>query len=168
MMFLGSIYIMGSISPYISSYFNVTTSQTQLLLPSLIIIQTLVMAFGAQLTQRLPSKVLMSIAGSIAIASSLSASFVPSNCFPLFAMLFAGGLGICCGLSYTLPIRLGWKAYPERSGLVSGIIIGGFGFGSLLFTYMGTKIVNPNNLGLTSSINDAGEEVMAFPESVAN
>ena len=38
MMFCGTVYIIGSISPYLASYFNVSTSQTQLLLPSLIIV----------------------------------------------------------------------------------------------------------------------------------
>ena len=109
----------------------------------------------------------MSLGASIAVACTLSASYVPRTCFPLFALLVSGGLGICNGLSYSVPIRLGWKAIPERSGLVSGLIIGGFGFGSLLFTYMATQIVNPNNLSQISSINEAGEDISVFPEAVA-
>ena len=34
----GSVYIIGSISPYIASYYQVSTSHTQLLLPSAILL----------------------------------------------------------------------------------------------------------------------------------
>ena len=88
----------------------------------------------------------MALGGTIATVSALLASFAPRTCFPLFAASLTGGLGICIGLSYTTPIRLGWQAMPERSGLVSGLIIGGFGLGSLIFTQLGTAIMNPNNL----------------------
>ena len=47
MMFCGSVYITGSISPYIASYHMVGTSQAQMLLPLLIVIQTIIMPFGA-------------------------------------------------------------------------------------------------------------------------
>ena len=74
-----------------------------------------------------------------------------------------GGMAVCNGLGYMLPVRLEWKVYPEHSGLVSGIIIGGFGLGSLIFTYGATLIVNPDNL--TSVISKDG--LISFPESVA-
>ena len=86
------------------------------------------------------------MAGIIATLSASLASIVPRTNFPLFAAILTGGLGLCIGLSYTTPIRLGWKAMPERTGLVSGLTISGFGLGSLIFTSLGTMIINPQNL----------------------
>ena len=111
---------------------------------------------------------MMALGGGVAVVFTMAASFVPRTCFPLFAVLIAGGMGICNGLSYTVPIRLGWKAMPERSGLVSGLIIGGFGFGSLIFTYLSTAIVNPDNISqIVVGQTATGEDILAFPESVA-
>ena len=77
---------------------------------------------------------MMALGGGIGVLCTLASSFVAPDNFILFYILLSGGLGVCNGLSYTVPIKLGWKAMPERSGLVSGLIIGGFGFGSLIFT----------------------------------
>ena len=108
----------------------------------------------------------MMLGATCAIVGVLMASLVPVGNFTLFAMLYAGSLGACNGLSYTVPIKLGWQAYPENSGLVSGLIIGGFGLGSLVFTYLATLIVNPDNLNQTELIAPDGVAYMTFPESV--
>lgn len=163
MMSCGSIFTIGSISPYIASYFYVSTTQTQLLLPSAILLCSLVTPFGGQLTGRIPSHWQIALSGAISITCMLLASFVPRTFFLGFAMLFVFGMAVCNGLGYIVPIRLGWKVFPERPGLVSGIIIGGFSFGALIFTYASTLLVNPDNLNL--EINENGK--MVFPETVA-
>jgi len=76
----------------------------------------------------------MALSGAISIMCVLLASFVPITSFLAFAVLFVSGQAICNGLSYMVPIRLGWKTYPESPGLISGIIIGGFSLGALVFT----------------------------------
>ena len=40
----------------------------------------------------------------------------------------------------------GWLWFPNSPGLVSGIIIGGFGCGGLIFDNMFTHLINPDNL----------------------
>lgn len=166
MMVCGSIYMMGSISPYLASYYQVTISQTQVLLPLLTVLITIVMPFGAQIAEKLQSKTMLLIAGSIATTCAGLASLLPRSGFYLFAALLIGGLGFCIGLSYTSPIKLGWTAMPERSGMVSGLIIGGFGLGSLVFTQLGTLIINPDNLSQVTISHDS-ETMEVFPEVVA-
>ena len=126
------------------------------------------MPFGAQLGERLQAKTVLLLAGAIATLSAGLASLVPRDCFALFAALMTGGMGLCIGLSYTTPIKLGWKAMPERSGMVSGLIIGGFGLGSLIFTQLGTMIINPDNLSqITVTDSATNMTTEAFPEVVA-
>jgi MFS transporter, OFA family, oxalate/formate antiporter len=36
--------------------------------------------------------------------------------------------------------------FPDKKGLVTGIVLCGFGFGGLVFGLIATKIVNPNGL----------------------
>lgn len=58
-----------------------------------------------------------------------------------------------------MPIYNGWRYYPNNKGLVSGIILAGFGFGAFIFNFVSTAIVNPNN------VSDVGGY---FPKSVAD
>lgn len=48
---------------------------------------------------------------------------------------------------------MSWKAFPKRSGFVSGIVVGGFGLGGLIFSYLSVKLVNPWNLSQTTDEN---------------
>ena len=75
----------------------------------------------------------MAIGGIICVSSMLLATLIPRDSFKAFFVLFVGGQGINAGLCYMVPIQLGWKTFPERTGLISGIIIAGFGLGALIF-----------------------------------
>ena len=64
--------------------------------------------------------------------------------FLVFAILYAFGFGICNGLTYMVPMHHGWLWFPDKPGLISGIIIGGFGFSAFIFAPIATQLVNPN------------------------
>ena len=59
-------------------------------------------------------------------------------------MLYGLGFGICNGLTYMIAIYHAWLWFPSSPGLISGLIIGGFGFGALLFNPIAASIVNPD------------------------
>ena len=54
--------------------------------------------------------------------------------------------GIGCGTCYMVPLICGWEWYPDSKGLVTGITLGGYGFGSFIFSHISTELVNPDNL----------------------
>ena len=91
------------------------------------------MPIGGCLAQRMPARLLMAIGGIICVGSMLLATLVSRDSFMAFFILFVGGFGILEGLCYMVPIQLGWKTVSKRSGLISGIIIAGFGAGALIF-----------------------------------
>ena len=91
------------------------------------------MPIGGYLAQRMSSRLLMAIGGIICVSSIILATLVSRDSFMAFFVLFVGGNGILEGLCYMVPIQLGWKTFPERSGLISGIIVAGFGLGALIF-----------------------------------
>ena len=75
----------------------------------------------------------------ILMAITITSSFYP------FLALFSIGFGFCNGLTYMVPMQHGWLWFPERPGLISGIIIGGFGIGTFVFSLVTKAIVNPDN-----------------------
>lgn len=77
---------------------------------------------------------------SLAFMSIMVKSFYP------FMLLFAAGFGLNNALNYMVPMHHGWLWFPQNPGLVSGIIIGGFGIGTLVFSQVCTAIVNPDNI----------------------
>ena len=65
--------------------------------------------------------------------------------FPVFALLYVFGFGFNNALTYMVPIHHAWLWFPERPGLVSGILISGFGIGALIFNTVCLYLVNPQN-----------------------
>ena len=65
--------------------------------------------------------------------------------FLLFCVFYILGFGVTNAMTYMVPVHHGWLWFPERPGLVSGLIICGFGFGALIFNNVSRMIVNPDN-----------------------
>lgn len=69
-----------------------------------------------------------------------------------------------------LPFNSCYLYMPHRKGLVSGVIVGGFGFGSTAFIWLIYSIVNPNNEKPTDLIDGVkyfSKDVCdRFPESL--
>jgi len=65
--------------------------------------------------------------------------------FWLFVVLYGLIMGIGCGSTYMIPLVCAYEYFPNRKGLVTGIIVGSYGLGSSIFNLLATKIVNPNN-----------------------
>ena len=56
--------------------------------------------------------------------------------------------------------------FPDRKGLVTGIIVGSYGLGSFIFNLVATKIVNPT--GASADIRTPDPNLTLFHPSVAN
>jgi MFS transporter, OFA family, oxalate/formate antiporter len=65
-----------------------------------------------------------------------------------FIMSFSVLVGIGLGLAYIAPMDAAWKWYPQSKGLVTGIILSGFGTGGFFLNILGSHIANPDNLSL--------------------
>jgi MFS family permease len=76
------------------------------------------------------------------LAVSLS-SLVKS--FELFLVLYAGLYGMGYGIVYIIHMKLAWTFFPERKGMMSGIILMFYSIGAFLFIQLTSMIANPNN-----------------------
>lgn len=82
-----------------------------------------------------------------------------------FVLIYGCFFPFGVGLLYWPPIICSWEWFPNRKGLISGIVIGSFGFGSSIFSFLTRNIVNPNNVKITIDPS-TGEKY--FQPDVAN
>ena len=75
----------------------------------------------------------MAFGGIICASTMILSTLVSRDSFMAFFVIFVGGQGLNLGFCYMVPVQLGWKTFPARTGLMSGIIIAGFGLGALTF-----------------------------------
>ena len=124
-------------------------------LPIIVLTSTIAMPFGPKLLQKLEKvfdqaeRIIIIIAMTIALFGLTMATFISANggekSFTAFTVVYSVSFGICNGLSYTIPLKVGWDHFPNSKGLVSGLIIGGFGLGSFIFGLISTLLINPKN-----------------------
>jgi MFS family permease len=80
-----------------------------------------------------------------------------------YALQFPMGIG----LVYYTPIVCCWEWFPEKKGLVTGIIVAGFGFGAFFFGFISTAILNPDDLSSNIVPPDSVSMDRLYPEEVA-
>jgi len=71
------------------------------------------------------------IGGFIAILGVQLA--ITSNSWTVFRFAFPISIGTGNGLVYSLILFKAWKFFPGKEGVISGIIIAGFGVGGYVF-----------------------------------
>ena len=113
MFVLGTISLVGSIQPYFASYFRISANTTQILFPTILVINTLVIPFGGQLAQKIKPRTLIAVAGSILVSCLILSSLADRDQFIRFYILYSVGYGVSGGLSFIIPIKLAWKSFPN-------------------------------------------------------
>ena len=147
MIFPGSVYITGVIGTYIQSYYQIpkTNNIVADLLPFCLFMNMFVMPVGSYFAQKnVNPRLMIIIGGCIAFPCFIIASFMKD--FTPFAIFYVLGFSINQGIVYMVPVHHGWLWFPNNPGLVSGIILGGFGLGSLIFDNVLRVLVNPDDL----------------------
>jgi len=61
-----------------------------------------------------------------------------------YLSLYTGMNGLGCGICYMVPLICAWEYFPEKKGLMTGIIIGSCAFASFIFAPISSHLVNPN------------------------
>ena len=162
MMYLGSQFLVANIAPYINSYFeDCTTAESQTLLPIGTTVGMFSNFFGSLFFKRrlIHPKLFLLLFGSIGISGFYFSSYCVS--WTSFKYLFSISLGLTGGSTYMAAVSIAWQYFPGKEGTISGVIIGGFGIGSFLFTYLSTILVNPKE------VDSDMEALKPFPREVA-
>ena len=101
------------------------------------------MCFGGYVVEKIGARGSVALGGYIIALGSLLSSFATSLAW--FITTQGGIFGLGFGIAYTGPIIAASKWLPEKKGLLNGLIIGGMGVGSLVFSAIANAYVNPNH-----------------------
>jgi len=137
MIFPGAIYIAGNIQPYVSNYYDVPLSRTTNILLTSIIGQMFTVPLGSYLVQQGTDPKLLIFIGA-AVFFTLQMLAASATTYEGFFWAYTSSWSINHGLCYMIPIHHSWLWFPASPGLVSGLVIAGFGFGSLIFNMLST------------------------------
>lgn len=66
---------------------------------------------------------------------------------------------------YMVPIVVGWEHFPESKGLVTGIIMSAFGFGSFIYSMIARVIINPDNK--LPDVDSGKRDLFYFDEEIS-
>ncbi|KAL7647997.1 UNVERIFIED_CONTAM: hypothetical protein RMT77_001613 [Armadillidium vulgare] len=154
---LGNLYSFGNMMTYMDSYMhirvssNVTYSNFIWVNSVTTATQGLFMAVGGLLERKIGVR-LTCFLGSLFLSSGIALTYFTIDMSFAAVILTYGFLnGVGIALSYVVPLSCGMKWFPNKKGFVSGIIVGGFGLGSLGSTLLQTRFLNPNNIPVGSS-----------------
>ena len=86
------------------------------------------------------------------------ASQALSGSAAFFAILVTIGLigGAGIGLAYVVPIAVGVKWFPDKKGMITGLAVAGFGFGALIWIYLGQGLPAWTHIKTTGLIASTG------------
>jgi len=55
-------------------------------------------------------------------------------------------LGICYGMNNITTMIAAWNYYPQKKGMVSGVLLSSHGFLGIFFNFSFVELINPHNL----------------------
>ncbi|XP_018011834.1 uncharacterized MFS-type transporter YhjX [Hyalella azteca] len=154
---LGNLYSFGNLTTYMTSYLHeevsrdVTYSDVVWVMALTLMAQGLFMPIGGILEARLGPRLTCCI-GAVIMSLGVGLTRLTINC-SVFAVAMTYGLlvGLGISLAYVSPMACAMKWYPERKGLINGLIVAGFGLGALGSTSLQTHYLNPDNISVAPS-----------------
>ena len=174
---IGCFYLWGVINIYVTSYYrlhgepSLNTSLTSGLFPIFLLFVGLTFFFGVKLAEKIGIKLACLIESLWMSMAVLLSSFMPD--FWSFMFFFAIVYGFGSGLLYLVPIYVASKHFPDKKGLVTGIIVAGNGIATLMASQMSQTIINPDNKKPISMedgkyfMGDIAEQVPVFLKYLA-
>jgi len=145
---LGTMYCWGTFTPYVTSYLrkyngSLGYSDTIIAFLAAPAAQALGMPIGGMIEQKLGPRWTSLIGGWIMSFGVILSAFTTtvSGLVTTYGILYGIGMGI----AYMCPIKCGYRWMPKRKGIISGIVVTGFGLGGAVFNIVGASICNPGN-----------------------
>lgn len=136
---LGVIYSWSVFVAPLEKEFGWTRAMTSLTFTLVVVFFAVGMIPGGRWVDRRGPKLIASIGGAILGISWILAYMTTSLTWLYLTYGVIGGVGI--GLAYTCPIPTGVRWFPDRRGLVVGLIVMGFGLGALFLSPMANELI---------------------------
>ena len=143
---LGTLYLLPNITQAVTAHLrkyddSITYNDTLLVYASALAGQGLFMIAGGLIEVRIGARKCCLLGGTILVAGTLLSAAATSLNHLLLTdgIMFGVGMGIC----YSAPIACASRWMPDKKGLLSGIIVAGFGGGSFIFGQIAFNMLNP-------------------------
>ena len=105
---------------------------------------SVVMPYFARLSSEVSAVGTSAMSGVVAVLAVTLASHA-QKCWH-FLLSHGVLFGFAHSLGYTSPMVIGWRNFPNRRGLVSGVILLGFGCAASIWSPLATGLANPKNI----------------------
>lgn len=134
---LGVAYIWGVFQTGIAdSIFSGDNAKSALTFSLLLATLSIGSVVGGKLAAKWSTRVVVIIGGVILSLGFFCAGFVTASAGWLLWLTIGVMGGVGMGFTYSTTIALAQKWFPEKKGLVTGIIVSALGFGGVIFTPM--------------------------------
>ncbi|EAR91039.2 oxalate/formate antiporter (macronuclear) [Tetrahymena thermophila SB210] len=147
----GALYMWGTINPYITSYFrwrepsDLKVETGAAVFPVMMCAVATGMPMGVKLIKKFGSaRLVCYVCGASAAFCVFISSFAAA--FWQFVIIYGLCFGIITGCIYYIPIYMGYLYFPKKKGIVSGVVLCGYGLASLVFGLTFFALVNPEGL----------------------
>ncbi len=103
------------------------------------------MIFGGRLQDRYGPRVAVTLAGILVGAGMVLSSMFPTVTGLVLSFGILSGSGIGLGYSATTPVAVKWFP-PERKGLISGLVVGGFGAATIYIAPLTNYLIESHDV----------------------
>src|SRR6202161_3464089 len=139
-MALGAVYAWSVFRVPLAKQFGWTISQVTLTFTIAIMVLGFASFFGGLWIKHVGTRVVAMTGGALYGLGVFLASFSSIGLWWLYLSYgVIGGIGL--GFAYIVPVYVLVKWFPHRRGLLTGIAVGGFGFGALVTAPVATHLI---------------------------
>ncbi|TGZ75191.1 hypothetical protein CRM22_000523 [Opisthorchis felineus] len=152
----GYFYTVGNMAPYIVDYMNsnnISVNKTSAVWLTSVgfSMQSIAMPLSAYIATKIGFRIVV-ICSCVLHSGSIALTYFAVGWGFWAVVLFYGIFtGIGFGAGYSVIIAAATEWFPNRRGLVVGLVLGGFGAGALIFIPVQTGFINPANLKINAT-----------------
>ena len=148
---IGNLFSFSNFIPYYKSYLyhknndieKISELQLYFIAPSGIFVHNTFPSVTGFLDKILGTRIL-TIIGVISLLGSQLIMYFFTDYYLLIISYIL--FGFCGSLTYFQSLKNSWKYFPNKKGLISGIIFSCFGLSSFIFTTIADLIINPDSI----------------------
>lgn len=98
---------------------------------------------GGRIQDRKGPRLVALVGGVVYAIGTIGASFAHNHsALPLLIATYGVISGFGLGLAYIVPIAMLQKWFPDKRGLITGLAVGGFGFGAVLTSPVAQRLID--------------------------
>lgn len=137
---LGSVYAWSTFVPSLIEEYGLTRAHCGFIFGMLFALFTVSMTVSGRLLVSHGPKLVAAIA-AVCFGAGYGLAAFSDGAYLLLLVAVGGLVGISNGFGYVGPLTVGMKWFPDKKGLITGIVVAGFGLGAVLLSAVGQRLL---------------------------